>query len=136
MAYQHPSFRNRFWSFISDPDEPLSLKLFFDNFRNYSIAVVVLGSGIILDRRGTWHGTTVASYLLISLGGILALLNSSQSLALSVRVFNEFIGISTREAQEGGSRMTLKIFVAMLLPVSVLFAIYKLLEVLLTRYIH
>jgi len=41
-------YANRFWTFIAEPKERFKLKTFFENARNYTIAVALITAGLIL----------------------------------------------------------------------------------------
>lgn len=129
-------YRNRFWRFISNPDDEVSLKLFFDNFRNYTIAAALIFAGLVLNQPYASGWRLSAGLLLLAVGYVLSCFNMLQLFALSVRAVHTFLPFA-RWDLGGRFRPRLKMLVLTLLPLalsgSVLWFVYALVNQLLHR---
>jgi len=86
-----PTFyeRNTFWKFVLREDE-VSLKLIFDNAKNFFIAAAILGAGRIYQKSG---GTLWEAWGLIGASVGLMALNSLQTWVLILKTFYHFTSI-------------------------------------------
>lgn len=109
-SYNH---ENQFWRFVLQ-DEP-TLKVVFDNVRNYGIAASVVFAGRYWTNIAGLPSWPV--WLLIGAGVCLVLLNALQSWALFLKTFYHFWGFTTAEMtlRDRKSRFSNSIKTALLL---------------------
>ncbi len=89
-----PEYDTPFWSFILDPVEIVRLKTLFDNARNYTILVVLLGGGIVILREATTVFAVIAGISLSVAGGAMGIFNVMQSWVISLRLFDQYHGFN------------------------------------------
>ena len=83
-------YGNAFWNFISAVKDEPSLKAYFDNARNYTIAVGVGTGGVLVWEQATGVFAFGAAGFLIFVGVLLGLLNMLQSWVLFLRTFHTY----------------------------------------------
>ncbi len=81
--------KNKFWKFVLPPKDDVSLKLFFDNIRNFGIAAAVIAAGRYYQKHG---GNLLEVRILITFGILLIVLNCSQLWVLFLKTFYIFSG--------------------------------------------
>jgi len=108
-------YANRFWTFISDPSEPLRLKLFLENARNYTIAVATLAAGFVVSQSDGGWSATVAGYFLVAIGGTQGVGCILQSWVLFLRAFHTYVGYSHTEDVWVGSVKVIVLLLSMVM---------------------
>ena len=83
-------YDNRFWRFLTEPEEDVSLKLFFDNFRNSTIAATLIFAGFTLRAGDSSKWRYGFGVLLLLVGFVLTALSALQLFALSLRALHSF----------------------------------------------
>ncbi|HWW13121.1 MAG TPA: hypothetical protein VN310_00550 [Candidatus Dormibacteraeota bacterium] len=135
MVSYMPAFygKHKFWRFVL-PDD-LSLKVIFDNVRNYGIAAGVIFSGRYynqVDGASSWP-----VWILVGAGIVLVLLNSLQSWVLLLNVFHHFPGFSHEEMASRSRRAGWSLSIKSLLLLGLLFllpvGIWKFISVVLRQ---
>ncbi len=84
----------KFWRFVLPPTDPLSLKLVFDNVRNYTISAAVIAAGRYY---GSVGGDPVSVWLIEALGIVLVVVTAAQSWVLGLKIFYHFSGFTRDE---------------------------------------
>ena len=127
--------RKPFWRFISNPDEEVSLKLFFDNFRNYTTAGALLIGGVYLSRgsdSSAW--SCAAAWFLLGIGGLFVGMSALQLFALCLRMLHSVLNITATDHINASSFSSrLKMLVLLIVPVGLLFSVTWFVYVLVTR---
>jgi hypothetical protein len=91
------AYNTSFWGFVLDPNERIRLKTLFENARNYTILVVILGSGIVITRDATTVFALGAGVCLSIAGAALGVFNVAQSWLISLRLFDQYHGFNNME---------------------------------------
>jgi len=79
---------SHFKYFILPEKESVSLKLIFDNVRNYFICVPIVSAGYWLKTTPAVGASPSLAYVLLAIGGILVFLNMAQSIGIFFRVLS------------------------------------------------
>jgi hypothetical protein len=86
--------QNKFWKFIQNPDEPITLRQYFDNIKNYVVSCTIFGVGIYLQDN---KFNSLVCYAMYFVASIAVLFNAAHLFVLLLTSFYKYVGFTIEE---------------------------------------
>jgi hypothetical protein len=119
-----PAYARRpFFRFFSNPYEEPTVRMFFDNIRNYTIAGALILTARVIS--GASWNDRLASIGLETLGWILVAMNGLQLVLLTNHVLHRALRFSATEARTTTAKGTLKFLLLLSAPIFLTWAMWR-----------